>query len=83
MGERLALRRFGAAAASALLSPGAWVAQRRFETEVLETPLGPFYPCIWVFTVDGEVAGAYGRLSRGPVVDGFAIDAALLLPASN
>lgn len=59
--------------------PGDWVAQERFEALPLETPIGPVFPCIGVYTIDGRTAGAYVRLSRGPVVDFAAIDAALLL----
>ncbi|HET7545898.1 MAG TPA: glutathionylspermidine synthase family protein [Polyangiaceae bacterium] len=59
-----------------------WVAQRRFEAVPLETPLGPVYPCIGVYTVDGRACGAYARLSHGPIVDYAAIDVALLIEDS-
>ena len=59
--------------------PDSWVAQRRFSTLPLATPLGEMFPCIGVYTVDGKAAGLYGRLSRGPVVDFTAIDTAALI----
>lgn len=70
---------------SARLRPGAWIAQRRFEVVPLASPDGPkdsarrLHPCIGVYAIDGRAAGAYARLSRGPVVDAFAHDAALLI----
>jgi glutathionylspermidine synthase len=59
--------------------PGRWVAQRRFETIGMESPIGRIYPCIGVYVVDGRAAGAYARLSRGAVVDYSAVDVALLV----
>jgi len=67
------------AARSARWFPQNWIAQRRFDAVPLETPLGPVYPCIGVYTIEGRACGAYARLSRGPVVDYAAIDVALLL----
>jgi glutathionylspermidine synthase len=60
--------------------PEKWVAQRRFYS----LPVGPasralLYPCIGVYTINGKAAGAYVRLSRGPVTDYRAIEAALLV----
>ena len=59
--------------------PGAWVAQRRFETIPIHTPLGSMLPCMGVYTIDGVAAGIYGRLSRGAVTDYSAIDVAVLV----
>jgi glutathionylspermidine synthase len=59
--------------------PGQWLAQRRFETRPLETPLGPMYPCIGVYTVNGKAAGVYARITGKPLVDYTAMDAALLV----
>jgi glutathionylspermidine synthase len=70
---------FRATWARALLNPGAWVAQRRFDALLLETPLGPLTHCLGVYMVEGRVAGAYLRLSRHPLVDFRALDAALLI----
>lgn len=75
--------RWAEAARSARWFPGTWVAQRRFEPLPLETPLGPVFPCIGVYTIDGRAAGAYARLSRGPIVDFAAIDVALLVEDSG
>jgi glutathionylspermidine synthase len=61
------------------LRPSQWVAQRRFETVPIDTPRGSLFPCIGVYIVNGEAAGAYARLSHGPIVNFAAIDAALLI----
>jgi glutathionylspermidine synthase len=63
----------------ARLFPRQWIAQRRFETLPIDTPLGDMYPCVGVYTIDGRAAGAYVRLSHRPIVDYRAIDAALLI----
>jgi glutathionylspermidine synthase len=60
-------------------NPRAWAAQRRFEPISLETDIGPVYPCIGVYTIDGTAAGIYGRISKGPVIDYAAIDVAVLV----
>ena len=67
------------AARSARWFPGGWVAQRRFEPVPLATPLGAVFPCIGLYTIDGQACGAYARLSHGPIVDYAAVDIALLL----
>ena len=64
---------------SAQLSPSQWVAQRRFESIPLSTPLGRRHVCIGIYTVNGRAAGAYARLSEKPVIDYSAADVALLL----
>jgi glutathionylspermidine synthase len=63
----------------ALLSPNRWVAQRRFDSVPVSTPLGPRHVCVGVYTVNGSAAGAYARLSEKPVIDFAAVDVALLL----
>jgi len=63
--------------------PGKWVAQRRFESLPVSTPLGLRHACIGVYTVNGRTAGAYARLSKTPVIDFAATDAALLLEADE
>lgn len=60
---------------TARLRPGHWLAQRRFEV----VPIAGELPCVGVYAIDGRAAGAYARLSRGPVVDAYARDAALLI----
>jgi hypothetical protein len=64
-------------------NPQGWVAQRRFEPMVAQTPRGPMFPCIGVYTINGKAAGAYGRLSRGSVVDYSATDVAVLVDAND
>jgi hypothetical protein len=64
---------------SVQLSPGQWIAQRRFESVPASTPIGPRHVCIGVYTVNGQAAGAYARLSEKPVIDYSAVDVALLL----
>ncbi len=64
---------------SAFLAPGKWVAQRRFESVPISTPVGPRHACIGIFTVNGKAAGAYARLSITPVINYLATDVALLL----
>ncbi len=61
------------------LSPHNWVAQRRFESVPVSTPVGPRHACVGVYTVNGRTAGSYARLSVKPVIDFAAVDAALLL----
>jgi hypothetical protein len=68
---------------SARWFPYRWVAQERFEALPVQTPLGALFPCVGVYTVDGRVAGAYTRLSRGPIVDFAAVDVALLLEGNH
>lgn len=61
--------------------PDSWVAQRRFESVPLETPAGPVFPCVGVYTVDGQAVGAYGRVARRPLIDGSAQDAPVFVIA--
>ncbi len=59
--------------------PRAWAAQRRFETVPLRVAGEAYYPCVGVYTVAGRAAGAYGRVSRTPIVNHLAQDAAVLV----
>lgn len=64
----------------ARLRPRRWLAQRRFEVVPVRDQRGVAWaPCVGVYVVDGEVAGAYARVSRGPFIDFAARDAALLI----
>ncbi len=63
----------------ARLFPGKWLAQRRFESLPVPTPDGLRHVCLSIYTINGKAAGAYVRLSAGPVIDFRATDAALLL----
>jgi hypothetical protein len=68
---------------SVQLSPGQWIAQQRFESVPVSTPVGLRHVCIGVYTVNGRSAGAYARLSDRPVIDYSAADVALLLKADE
>jgi glutathionylspermidine synthase len=61
------------------LLPGNWVAQRRFESIPVSTPIGPRHVCVGVYTVNGRTAGVYARLSEKPVINFEAVDVALLI----
>jgi hypothetical protein len=39
----------------------------------------PWFPCLGLYTVDGRIAGAYGRIARKPLINGFAQDIAVLV----
>ncbi len=58
--------------------PGSWVAQRRFDPLPLDRYGESVFPCLGVYTLDARVIGAYGRVSRRPLIDGLAQDAAVL-----
>jgi len=59
--------------------PSHWVAQRRFVATPLTVSGVAHYPGIGVYTVDGRVAGAYGRIAERPLIDSRARDAAVLI----
>jgi hypothetical protein len=63
--------------------PHRWVAQRRFETLALSSATGPVKPCIGVFVIGDRAAGAYVRLSRKQVIDGYALEAPLFLMSAK
>jgi hypothetical protein len=71
--------RWTVARRAAARQPTRWVAQRQFEPLVLETPLGPRFPCLGVYTLGEEAIGVYGRLSVGRTIDHRAMDAAVLV----
>lgn len=62
----------------AWLFPSQAVAQRRFHPTAIEIAGIARYPCLGVYTVDGRVVGAYGRLAPRPFIDSRAEDAAVL-----
>ena len=64
---------------SVWLSPAKWVAQRRFDSVPVSTPVGPRHVCAGVYTVNGRAVGAYARLSEKPLIDFAAVDVALLI----
>jgi len=61
------------------LHPRDWIAQRRFATAPLATDAGSVFPCLGVYTINGQAAGIYGRYSRTPLIDFSAIDVAVLI----
>ena len=58
--------------------PGAWIAQRRFRVVSIAIGGRELFPCLGVYTLDGHVVGAYGRLGGVPLIDARAADAAVL-----
>jgi len=63
----------------ALLRPNNWIAQKRFESLPIATPVGARHVCVGVYTVNGKAAGAYARMSEKPLIDFAATDVALLV----
>jgi len=59
--ELLAAREWRRIRRAARWFPGGWVAQRRFESVPVATPLGPRHVCIGVYTVNGRAAGVPAR----------------------
>ena len=64
---------------AALKHPERWVVQRKFDVAPVWSEFGSVYPCIGVFTINGEAAGAYTRVGLKPVIDYKAMDVALLI----
>jgi hypothetical protein len=58
--------------------PGSWVAQRRFQAIPMAVGGTRAFPCLGVYTLDGRVVGAYGRIAPVPLIDSRAADAAVL-----
>jgi hypothetical protein len=61
------------------LRPSRWLAQRRFQSEPIETPMGSMHVCLGVYSINEKVAGIYGRLANRPLVDYSAVDVAVLV----
>lgn len=59
------------------------MAQQRFATVPVATPIGEVHPCLGVYTVDAVAAGAYARTSVDGLVDGRAADTAVLIGAAE
>ena len=62
--------------------PSHWIAQRRFVATPMRVGDKDCYPSIGVYTVNGRVAGAYGRIADKPLIDARARDAAVLIGSS-
>jgi glutathionylspermidine synthase len=56
-----------------------WIAQQRFEVVPIPTEDGEVFPCIGVFTVNGRMAGLYGRAAHTALIDHNAFDVAVLV----
>jgi hypothetical protein len=65
------------------LWPTQWVAQRRFDSVPVDTPIDPMHACVGVYTIDGRAAGAYARLAKRPLIDYASVDAAVLVQNDN
>lgn len=63
--------------------PAHWIAQRRFAAPPMRVGDRDRYPSIGVYTVNGRVAGAYGRIAERPLIDARARDAAVLISARS
>jgi glutathionylspermidine synthase len=63
--------------------PKDWVAQERFETLGVPSPVGTVFPCLGVYTIDGKAAGIYGRVATKPLIDQHARDIAVLCRRSS
>lgn len=61
---------------------GHWVAQQRFAATPVTIGGRQRYPSVGVYTVNGHVAGAYGRIASRPLIDAKACDAAVLVEES-
>jgi glutathionylspermidine synthase len=59
--------------------PAHWIAQRRFVATPMRVGESARYPSVGVYTVDGRVVGAYGRIADRPLIDARARDAAVLI----
>jgi hypothetical protein len=62
--------------------PAQWAAQRQFDVTPYAAGGRVLHPCIGVYTIDGRVAGAYGRISSRPLIDAAARDAAVLVESN-
>ena len=66
-------------AADVCRHPSHWIAQRRFAATPMRVGGTDRYPSVGVYTVNGRVAGAYGRIAEKPLIDACARDAAVLV----
>ena len=66
-------------ARAAARHPGQWVAQRRFTPLAMQVGTERLFPCFGVYTVGDDVCGVYGRVGRRPLIDGQAMDVAVMI----
>ena len=62
---------------------GLWIAQQRFEVVPVATEDGEIFPSIGVYTVNGKMAGLYGRAAYTALIDQDALDVAVLTRRDN
>lgn len=79
MRDRLSRAQWQALCREVNRRPEQWVLQRRFSPVSVESDMGPVFPCIGVYVINGKVAGAYTRVASDEVVDYRAMDAALFI----
>ena len=60
-----------------------WVVQERFEVVPVPSESGEVFPCIGVYTVNGKMAGLYGRAAQRALIDQDAYDVAVLVRDEN
>jgi hypothetical protein len=75
--ERHAIR------AAARRFPRRWVAQRRFRSRAIDSPVGPVMPCVGVYVVDGRAVGAYGRVGRSARIDGASLEMPVMVDTGS
>ena len=56
-----------------------WIAQERFDVLPILAAEGTIFPCIGVYTVNGKMAGLYGRAGCSALIDQNAQDIAVLI----
>lgn len=59
--------------------PRGWVAQRRFFSVPIQSPIGPLHVCLGVYVVDGRAAGMYARASSRALIDQGAFEVPVLI----
>jgi glutathionylspermidine synthase len=85
VGEDVAIRgvtdadRYNRILRDALRRQTEWIAQERFDVIPIPTEGGDVFPCIGVYTVNGRMAGLYGRAAHTALIDHDALDVAVLL----
>lgn len=59
--------------------PRDWIAQRRFRSVPVATPIGNLHVCLGVYVVDGFAAGVYARAAARPLIDQGAYEIPVLI----
>jgi glutathionylspermidine synthase len=79
LGSEMPKRVWGKLLRTAQQNPLKWVAQRRFDTVTLKSIQGPVRPCVGIFVIEDQAAGAYVRLSMNQVTDAHAMEAPMFV----